>query len=207
MTSAGDPFSGVPASDQAYFERMAAEFAASGRPASVPRQASTVVLMRTDGQVLLMRRAMGMVFGGRWAFPGGSVDPADRVADELETAANAALREVREETGYELDRADLIPWSRWLTPDFEPRRFDTYFFVGALRSAAEVVDDSGEAEAHLWIMPADAVTRYASGELSMLPPTAVTLRELAGHGTIDAVRAEAVHHDLAQPIIPGLRLG
>jgi len=35
----------------------------------------------------------------------------------------------------------------------------------------------------------------------------VTLRELAGHVSIDAVRAEAAHHDLAQPVIPGLRLG
>ena len=30
-------------------------------------------------------------------------------------------------------RADLlVPWSRWITPEFEPRRYDTYFFVALL---------------------------------------------------------------------------
>ena len=91
-----DPFAGVPADDLAYFRRMAKEFAASGRAPAVPRTAATVVIRRADGCVLLIRRAMGMVFGGRWAFPGGSVDPADQAATALGTAANAAIREVRE---------------------------------------------------------------------------------------------------------------
>jgi len=194
-----DPFAGAPADDLAYFRRMADQFAASGQAPSPPRTAATVVIRRADGRVLLIRRAMGMVFGGRWAFPGGSVDPADAAGTELESAANAAIREVREETG--LDVADLIPWSRWMTPEFEPRRFDTYFFVAQIDTVGDVVANE-EAADHRWISPADAVDGYLAGELPMLPPTAVTLRELAGLATIGDIARAAADRDLTAPILP-----
>jgi 8-oxo-dGTP pyrophosphatase MutT (NUDIX family) len=194
-----DPFAGVPADDLAYFRRMAKEFTAAGRPPSVPRVAATVVIRRADGKVLLIRRAMGMVFGGRWAFPGGSVDPADAAPTELQRAANAAIREVREETALEVQ--DLIPWSRWITPEFEPRRFDTYFFVAQIDSRGDVVANE-EAADHRWITPADAVAGYLAGELPMLPPTAVTLRELSGLASIEEIREAAEDRDLAIPVLP-----
>lgn len=194
-----DPFAGAPELDLAYFRRMAEEFAASGRAPSTPRVAATVVIRRADGHVLIIRRAMGMVFGGRWAFPGGSVDPADAAETELDRAANAAIREVREETGLEVQ--DLIPWSRWITPEFEPRRFDTYFFVAQIDTVGDVVANE-EAADHRWIAPADAVAGYFAGDLPMLPPTAVTLRELADLPTIEAIRAAAKTRDLAAPILP-----
>lgn len=194
-----DPFDGAPADDLAYFRRMADEFAASGKQPSAPRTAATVVIRRADGKVLIIRRAMGMVFGGRWAFPGGSVDPADAAATELERAANAAIREVREETGLAVH--DLIPWSRWITPDFEPRRFDTYFFVAQIDTVADVVANE-EAEDHRWIAPAEAVAGYLAGELPMLPPTAVTLRELSGLTTVEDIVRAADGRDLSAPILP-----
>lgn len=195
-----DPFAGASEDDLAYFRRMAVEFAASGRPPSVPRVAATVVIRRADGKVLLIRRAMGMVFGGRWAFPGGSVDPADAAPTEFERAVNAAVREVREETALEVQ--DLIPWSRWITPEFEPRRFDTYFFVAQIDFTGDVVANE-EADDHRWIMPADAVAGYLAGELPMLPPTAVTLRELSGLASVDEIRDAAEDRDLTAPVLPG----
>ncbi|NUT37338.1 MAG: NUDIX hydrolase [Hamadaea sp.] len=205
-----DPFAGIPAPDLEYFRRQAAEFAASGAQPAPARLAATVVLLRPDGAVLLMRRATRMVFGGRWAFPGGSADPEDAVdgASELQTAARAAIREVREETGLELTADDLIAWTRWITPEFEPRRFDTYFFVGLVDEAGGDGVDAGlisaEADDHRWITPADALRGYAAGELSMLPPTALTLRELADIGHAEAIRAAAVTRDLSDPILPRL---
>lgn len=205
-----DPFSGIPARDLEYFRRQAAEFAASGAQPAPARLAATVVLLRPDGAVLMMRRATRMVFGGRWAFPGGSADPEDVIegGTDLETAVRAAIREVREETGLELTADDLVAWARWVTPEFEPRRFDTYFFVGLVDDAAgDRVDTElvrAEAEEHRWIIPADALRGYADGDLSMLPPTAVTLRELAGVGPAEAVRAAAVTRDLSDPILPRL---
>jgi 8-oxo-dGTP pyrophosphatase MutT (NUDIX family) len=194
-----DEFAGVSAEDLAYFQRVAREFAASGQTPSAPRTAATVVIRQADGRVLLIQRARGMAFGGRWAFPGGSVDPADEAGTVLETTANAAIREVREETGLAV--TDLIPWMRWITPEWEPRRFDTYFFVAQIDTVTDIVPNE-EAAAHRWITPADAVAGYQAGELPMLPPTIVALSELAELATIEEIATAAQTRDLA-PILPG----
>jgi 8-oxo-dGTP pyrophosphatase MutT (NUDIX family) len=56
-------------------------------------------------------------------------------------------------------RADLLgAWAHWITPALEPRRYDTRFFVAALPKVLARVDAGGAA---------------------MMPPTAVTCRELA----------------------------
>ena len=50
------------------------------------------VLIERDGRMLLGRRAPGARSAGKWSFPAGFVDRGERVED-------AAIREVREETG------------------------------------------------------------------------------------------------------------
>jgi len=63
---------------------LARAFAAGERAPSVPRAASTVVLLRDSAagpEVYLLRRVKAMAFaGGMHVFPGGSVDPADAEA-------------------------------------------------------------------------------------------------------------------------------
>jgi 8-oxo-dGTP pyrophosphatase MutT (NUDIX family) len=102
-------------------------------------------------------------------------------------------------------RSDLLlPWSRWITPEFEPRRFDTYFFVALLPEGQRTRDVSGEADHTLWLRPADALDRAASGELTMLPPTRVTLAQVAAGGDLAGVAAAAATRDAATPITPRL---
>ncbi len=77
-------------------------------------------------------------------------------------------------------RADLLrPWAHWVTPEFEPKRFDTRFFVAALPPGQRTRDVGGEADHVAWHAVPDAVRGYESGSLAMLPPTAATLRELS----------------------------
>lgn len=102
-------------------------------------------------------------------------------------------------------RSDLLlPWSRWITPEFEPRRFDTYFFVALLPEGQRTRDVSGEADHTMWVRPADALRRVASGELSMLPPTQLTLAEIAAAGDLAGVVRAAAARDAARPITPSL---
>ncbi|WP_089157478.1 NUDIX hydrolase [Micromonospora sp. NBS 11-29] len=100
-------------------------------------------------------------------------------------------------------RSDLLlPWSRWITPEFEPRRFDTYFFVALLPEGQRTRDVSGEADHTLWLRPADALARAEAGELTMLPPTMVTLAEVAAGGDLSGVARAAARRDPGTPIMP-----
>ncbi|MFF0150968.1 NUDIX hydrolase [Micromonospora sp. NPDC005203] len=104
-------------------------------------------------------------------------------------------------------RSDLLlPWSRWITPEFEPRRFDTYFFVALLPAGQRTRDVSGEADRTLWIRPADALARAQAGELTMLPPTLVTLAQVAAAGDLAGVARAAADRDAASPVSPRLDL-
>ncbi|MFG2037662.1 NUDIX hydrolase [Dactylosporangium sp. NPDC048998] len=96
-------------------------------------------------------------------------------------------------------RSDLlVPWSRWITPEFEPRRFDTYFFLALLPKGQVPRDVGGEADDTVWCPPAEA----ADGRYTMLPPTRYTLQELAEAGGIDGVLATAPARDPADAIRP-----
>jgi 8-oxo-dGTP pyrophosphatase MutT (NUDIX family) len=93
-------------------------------------------------------------------------------------------------------RADLLtPWARWITPEVSPRRFDTWFFAAALpagqtaTAAPEGHVDPGESESGTWLRPGAALEAAEAGEITLLPPTAVTLRELAAHQDVDGILA------------------
>ncbi|MFC9484565.1 NUDIX hydrolase [Streptomyces hydrogenans] len=76
-------------------------------------------------------------------------------------------------------RSDLLgAWARWITPEFEQRRYDTWFFVALLPAGQRTRDVSGEADRTVWTRPADAAVGYDRGELTMMPPTIATLRSL-----------------------------
>ncbi len=77
-------------------------------------------------------------------------------------------------------RSDLLrPWSRWITPEAEERRYDTRFFVAALPEQQRTRDVGGEADDVAWVRPADAIAMGRKKEIMLMPPTAVTLAELA----------------------------
>jgi 8-oxo-dGTP pyrophosphatase MutT (NUDIX family) len=99
-------------------------------------------------------------------------------------------------------RADLLrPWAHWITPEIEPRRYDTRFFVAALPSGQAARDVGGEADATMWLTPQDAIARFERGELPMLPPTITTLRDLAAFSTAAEALASASSRDIA-PVLP-----
>jgi 8-oxo-dGTP pyrophosphatase MutT (NUDIX family) len=103
-------------------------------------------------------------------------------------------------------RSDLLrAWSHWVTPEFEPRRYDTRFFVAALPAGQRTRDVGGEADRVAWVPARLAVQRYAAGEMAMLPPTAATLRELAAHDRVaDALAAVRVIAPITpRPVVEG----
>ena len=95
-------------------------------------------------------------------------------------------------------RSDLLaPWARWITPEFEERRYDTWFFLALLPQGQRTRDVSGEADRTVWLRPAEAVDGYERGEMIMLPPTITTLRDLLPYESAAAALAAAPGRDLA----------
>jgi 8-oxo-dGTP pyrophosphatase MutT (NUDIX family) len=165
-----------------------------------PRRASSLILLRdsADGpEVLLVQRNPEQRFmGGAWVFPGGAVHAED--ADQAATA----VRELEEEAGIALPAdAELVPFSRWITPEREPIRFDTWFFAAEAPNGAEARPDGGECVDARWLRPADALTAGTRGELLLVFPTIKHLELLAETGsvaeTLNAARARPV-----EPIMP-----
>ncbi|WP_075692997.1 NUDIX hydrolase, partial [Streptomyces acidiscabies] len=103
-------------------------------------------------------------------------------------------------------RSDLLgAWTRWITPEFEPRRYDTWFFVAALPKGQRTRNASTEADRTVWIHPAEAAASYDKGELVMMPPTIATLRQLAPHARASEALAAARVRDLT-PVLATARL-
>ena len=117
----------------------------------------------------------GVLLGRRTADCGSTVvgdvsgDDWEAARLDLEAAPAAASPELLAERRLTLRSDLLLPWSRWITPEFEPRRFDTYFFVALLPEGQRTRDVSGEADHTMWVRPADALARARAGELTMLP--------------------------------------
>jgi 8-oxo-dGTP pyrophosphatase MutT (NUDIX family) len=121
---------------------------------------------------------------------------AERVALE---AREHSLSELLARRGLVL-RSDLLrPLAHWVTPDAEPRRFDTRFFLAALPPGQVTRVAGSEADQRLWVRPTDALEQG----LTMLPPTRAVLTELAEHA--DVAAALGAPRTIA-PINPQLRV-
>lgn len=174
----------------------------SDAPAT-PRPAATIVLLRRGGrhndrglEILMVRRSAGQSFmPGVWVFPGGAIDAG-------ESAEACAVRELAEETGIELEPGTpLKPWSRWITPEVVPVRFDTHFFVALAPAHSPPRVDGTEVDDAGWFNPAAALEAHRGGELELVFPTVRTLETLLPFATAEEVLAAAPERDL-EPILP-----
>ena len=123
------------------------------------------------------------------------------------------LTEVLGDLDVRLDTAPLRYWAWWVTPEGEPRRYDTRFFLAPVPEGATVSAHAGEVIDERWVSAADrpqgegerqrAGGRGPQGE-EMLPPTHYTLRDAVGFGTIAEIgeaHDRTVHR--IQPVLDG----
>jgi 8-oxo-dGTP pyrophosphatase MutT (NUDIX family) len=89
-------------------------------------------------------------------------------------------------------RADLLrPWANWVTPEAErTRRYDTYFFVGALPEGQRADGDNTESDRAEWTTPQAAIADFEAGRCFLLPPTWTQLDSLAGRTVADVMAVE-----------------
>ncbi|MGY3203146.1 NUDIX hydrolase [Streptomyces sp. TE5632] len=136
----------------------------------------------------------------------GDTTGADWEADRAALVARkTSFAEFLDRRGLVL-RSDLLgAWTRWITPEFEPRRYDTWFFVAALPEGQRTRNASTEADRTVWIAPREAAAAYDRGELLMMPPTIATLRQLTAYPAAAQALDAASARDLT-PVLATARL-
>lgn len=239
------------------------------------RHASTVLLLRDSErgvEVFMERRHIKSDFvGGAYVFPGGRVDPEDRVDENLchgltdcQASARlsleeggltfyvAAIRECFEEAGvllaydregklldfsdpsveqrFEKLRAELNAgeqslldiaategltlatdrisyWAHWVTPEGQPRRYDTRFFVTRAPRNQTAAHDDYELTSSAWVTAGEALDRARRREWMIIFPTIRNLQKLAPFDTADAAIAAVDAQEEFPVIQPRVLLG
>jgi 8-oxo-dGTP pyrophosphatase MutT (NUDIX family) len=153
-------------------------------PAAAPALAAAVRETFEECGVLLARDATGRApDAAELASPGWE----ERRAGLAE--GRCTLAGVLTQARLAASASALHPWARWVTPEFERRRFDTWFYLARVPAGQEPRDLGGEGEQAAWLDPAGALERHAAGDLPMLPPTQVCLEELAAARSVDELLA------------------
>jgi 8-oxo-dGTP pyrophosphatase MutT (NUDIX family) len=167
-----------------------------------PRPAATVILLRRGGKhtqrgievLLVQRNPEARFMPGVWVFPGGAVDSADGDGEAAHRAA--AVRELAEEAGIELDVGELVAYSRWITPRVVPIRFDTRFYLALAPAHSPPRADGSETVDAAWFEPQRALDMHDAGELPLVFPTIKHLESLVGFANaaeaIDTARRREV---------------
>jgi 8-oxo-dGTP pyrophosphatase MutT (NUDIX family) len=188
----------------------------SSEPA-IPRPAATVILLRRGGKhdaigielLLAQRNPAARFMPGVWVFPGGGVSAEDGADTDLpaedvpEAAYRAcAVRELHEEVGIELpETQSLLLFSRWITPEMVPIRFDTLFYLAMAPAHAKPEPDGGETVDVRWVAPRTALDEHAAGRLALVFPTIKHLESLSGFPTAEAL-LEHTRNRSVEPVMP-----
>ncbi len=116
----------------------------------------------------------------------GRVDALRR--DLLE--GRRGLAEVLDTLECRLDGTGVAYMAHWITPESEPRRYDTRFFVARVPAGVRTKVDSREMTDSVWLAPSEALRRSRRGTLPMVFPTIRTLERLAAFDTVERALSE-----------------
>jgi 8-oxo-dGTP pyrophosphatase MutT (NUDIX family) len=178
-----------------------------GEPPATPRPAATVILLRRGGKhqdrglqlLLVQRNPEARFMPGVWVFPGGGVDEADGEGEAGFRAA--AARELMEEAGIEVDAAELVPYSRWITPWVVPIRFDTLFYLALAPAHSPPKVDGSETVDAGWYGPREALDLHYKEEMPLVFPTIKHLESLEPYANAEEALA-AARKRVIKPIEP-----
>ena len=116
--------------------------------------------------------------------------PTDYVFGPFETSswpATSISARSLDGLGARLDGTAIEYIAHWITPEAEPRRYDTRFFAAIVPPKSEPSPDPREMTDAVWLAPAEALARHEAGRLPMIFPTIRTLEGLSTFDTPDAV--------------------
>jgi glyoxylase-like metal-dependent hydrolase (beta-lactamase superfamily II)/8-oxo-dGTP pyrophosphatase MutT (NUDIX family) len=162
---------------------------------------AVIVILSAQGKIFVIKRQNYLkAFPGYTTFPGGKVDREDydRELKGLEEykktiplhLLNALVRELKEETEFDLTKANIKSLKKSATattPEFNPIRFETSFFVVELEEIVDIHALEDEAQSYGWFDPQEVLDQYNQGEILAVPPTIMACR-----GILEGWRGETV---------------
>jgi 8-oxo-dGTP pyrophosphatase MutT (NUDIX family) len=124
---------------------------------------------------------------------GSALGEAD--AETLATARSLALDgvpfgDVLRQHGLRMAPERLAYVAHFITPEGEPRRYDTRFFAVEAPLEQEAAHHAAEATHSGWYTAAEALDMAGSDFTLMLPPTRIMCAEVSVHGTVAALLAD-----------------
>ena len=147
--------------------------------------------------VLLARHQDGRPVGAETL--AGLPDDARRRVEDHELDFVTLLAE----HGLQPDVSGLRALSRWITPEGEPRRYDTYFFLAALPEGQSPGTLSFEGVDSRWTTATAALEDFRAGVHQLMPPTWAQFRALAAAADVDAALAVEGTLDPVTPTVAG----
>lgn len=134
--------------------------------------------------VLMARDASGtLVDGARAEALWPKREPLDR--GELPLATFLA------DEGLRLAADLLEPYSNWVTPEFRPRRFDTFFLMARAPEGQKIHHPGTEADEVFWVRPHDILAEVDANRRRMMFTTYSNLSMLRDCHTVDEALAIA----------------
>ena len=130
--------------------------------------------------------------------------PSQRDLDELRVALHdgrMSFDAVLGELGAELPLDLLWYFDRWVTPNWESKRYDAWFFLMRAPEAQIARSDEVEVIDGAWMTPRRALERYRERELLLAPPTWATMVDLSRFDTVDEAAIFA-RDATPSPILP-----
>jgi len=140
-----------------------------------------------EAGVLLARGRAGTVV----SFADAAIAARFEEHRERLNAGTTRLVDVCRSEGLVLDVTDIHYFAHWITPLGAPRRYDTRFFIAAAPPEQIPLHDNREVIANLWIRPAAALARFASGAYDLILPTEKNLEAIARFASCAEVLAVA----------------
>ena len=88
-----------------------------------------------------------------------------------------SLFEICKKENLSLNLKNIEPFSHWITPEIEIKRFDTRFFIAYIPAKQTEKHDGNEITDSVWISPKKALERSLNGEMPMIMPTIRNLQQ------------------------------
>lgn len=107
-----------------------------------------------------------------------------------------SLTDFLHDSGLHLAPELLQPWARWVTPEFNPIRYDTYFFLAAHPPGQLADGETSEARSVGWYRPGQLLEQWRRHEISLMPPTWAELTRIQQASSV----TEALEQARANPV-------